>query len=247
MQGKNRPGQADIERLRGSLVTLIHRESGVKVVMPQVTTKQQARGDALYQAFVNSPPYDAPGQQAQRDWFITYDASTLPESASIAWTADLTGAATGSVVDVGSPYSTFSLVDTDTSGHALYTYQSAGLSNATGCTLEAWVQVLTADLASGMLLRIEDGTRRWDTHLYPTGVIVDDGSNVLLTRDLTSFALVRVQARSAELAVYVGGQLAGSGGPTADSTGTLVGWGTQDDPSDAVAYVVRVRAAEGVG
>lgn len=247
MQGKNRPSQADMERLRESLVTLIHRESGVKVVMPQVTTKQQARGEALYQSFVNRPPYDAPGQPAQRDWFISYDASTVPESAAIAWTADLSGAATCTVVGLGSPYNTAALVDTDTSGHALYTYQSAGLSNATGVTLEAWVQVLTADLASGMLLRIEDGAKRWDTHLYATGIIVDDGSQVLLTRDLTSYQIVRVQAQSAAIAVYVGGQLAGTGGPTVDSTETLVGWGTQDDASDAVAYVVRVRAAEGVG
>lgn len=247
MQGTDRVSQADIERLRGSLVTLIRRGSGVKVVMPKVTTKQQERADALYQQFVSAPPYDPPGKSAQRSWFIEYDASTLPESASLAWTAELTGAATGSVAHVGSPYSTFALTDTDTSGHALYYYNSAGLTNAAGVTLEAWVQVLTADIASGMLLRIEDGAKRWDTHLYPTGVIVDDGSNILLTRDLTSFALVRLQARSAGIAVYVGGQLAGTGGPTTDSTETLVGWGTQDDVSDAAAYVVRVRAAEGVG
>lgn len=243
---KNRPTQADMDALRGSLVTLIHRESGVKVVAPKVTTKQQARSDALLGKFLDSAPYDAPGVQlVNRDWFVTFDASTVPESAAVAWTADLTGGATGVVVSTAGIYSTFSLVDVQSTGHGLYTY-SHGLTNSLGTTMEAWLRVASADITTGGLLRVEDGTQRFDVRLLTGGLYIDDGTSAILTRNLSTFNLLRMQARSNNLALYVGGQLAGTGTAAGVSTNSLVAWGNDADAADCALEVVRVRAAEGV-
>jgi hypothetical protein len=237
---KHEPTQADIDALRGSLVTLVHRESGVKVVAPKVTTKQQDRSAALLGKFFDLPPYDAPGVQVvSRDWFVSFDCSTLPESASVAWTADLTGGATGTVVSTGGIYSTFSLVDVQS------TY-SHGLTNSLGTTLEAWLRVASADLVTGGLLRVEDGTQRFDVRLLTGGLYIDDGSSAILTRNLSTFNLLRMAARSNNLALYVGGQLAGTGAATGETTNSLVAWGNDVDAADCALEVVRVRAAEGV-
>lgn len=244
---KRGPSQSDLDALRGSLVTLIHRESGVTVVAPRVTTRQQERSAALLGKFLGGQAsYDPPGHVVvNREWFVSYDATTVPESAALAWTADLAGGATASVVAVGSPYSTMELVDDQTTGHGLYTY-SHGLSDATGATLEAWLRVADSDGVTGGLLRIATEAQRYDVRLLTGGLYIGDASGVLVTRDLTAFRTVRLAARSAGLSVYVDGQLAITGGPAATATESLVAWGNDEDAADCALEVVRIRAAEGV-
>ena len=244
MPKRRGPTQADLDALRGSLVTLIHRESGVKVVAPKATTCQQSRSEALLSKFLDLGA--AVITHAQQTWFVTYDASTLPESAALAWTADLTGEVAGTVAHVGSPYSTFALVDIDSTGYGLYSY-SHGLTDTVGATLEAWARVLSSDLTTGGLLRIETEANRYDVRLQTGGLYIDDVSAALLTRDLTTFSLLRLAARSAGLALYVDDQLAGTGAAASGASGSLVAWGTEQEAADMSLEVVRVRAAEGVG
>lgn len=240
-QGERRPREADIQRAREAFGANVRAvTSNVRVVAPKFTTLQQARSDALL-AKLSQPSYGQ-GATYSPSWFISYDPSLgyIPESASLAWTKDLTGtvtvAITGNLCDVTDA--------TASSAALLYYYSTASISNAKGTTFEARVRIVSADLAtgSGMLMRIEDGVNRFDVYLRARTLNVQDAGLNAASVDLTTFSLVRLEAQSEHIAVYVDGRKKLVGSSNIASSAELVGWGV---PLASVASfrVSRVRAA----
>lgn len=240
-QGERRPREADIQRAREAFGANVRAVTqNVRVVAPKFTTIQQAKSDALL-AKLAQPAYGQ-GTSYSPSWFISYDPSLgyVPQSATLAWTSDLTGvvavAVTGNLCDV---------TDTSASSAALlYYYSTASLSNAKGTTFEARVRMVSADVAtgSGMLMRVEDGTNRFDVYLRQRTVNVGDLGLTSASVDLTTFSLVRLEAKSEHIAVYVDGRRKCVGSINIASTAQLVGWGVPLE-STASFRVSVVRAA----
>jgi len=233
--------QTAMRDLRQRLGSVIKREAGVTVVAPKVLTSQQARSDALALKFANSPAYRTASSGPA--WFLNYSGDLTPQCADLAWTADITSGC-GSAVLSGA---TFELTDMAAGGHAAYWYDSATLSNSAGVTFEAKLLMVSADTAagSGFLMRIEDGTKSFDLYVR-TGDLNVSGDAVY-SHDLSAgFHTLRMVSRTADVAVYLDGNLVTSGAATGDTTLKRLTWGTRQnrDADTALVRVLRIRAAD---
>jgi hypothetical protein len=226
--------------LRETLGAVIRRGAGFTVIAPQVLTIQQDRAKALASKFAAMPGIAVAGDVGS--WFISYTPITVPESASLAWTKDFSGAVGSALIGTA----TLALVDTDASGHGRWHFNSANLANSQGATLEAQVRVRagTTVAGSGFLLRIEDGTRRWDCYVRSGDI---DCGGAVHSADMTTYRTVRLVSRTSDCAVYLDGTLVRRGTFAAVSANKRVTWGTgATDATQATVDVKLVRAALGL-
>jgi hypothetical protein len=210
---------------------------------PKLTVLQQQKSDALLAKFTSGLSFELPAG-TMRDWIVEYDATSgdLPESASLAWTASLTG-----TVDVTVSNSICYLRDEGATDDLLYSYDIAAttytLSNARGTVVEAYVAVPSASLGanSGMLVRIEDGTQRFDVYVRSGDLNVDDSTDAIVSADLSGFHWLRLDAKGGSVLISRDGRRIGYGGAKAASTAQLVAWGTANGDSSAQISLHKIR------
>jgi len=231
-----------INAIRARLAAAIRQGDGVTVLAPKLTVLQQQKSDALLAKFT-SGQFAAPSNEVQT-WIVEYDATSgdLPQSASLAWTASLSG-----TVDVTVSNSICYLRDEGATDDLLYSYDIAAttytLSNARGTVVEAYVAVPSASLGanSGMLVRIEDGTQRFDVYVRSGDLNVDDSTDAVVSADLSGFHWLRLDAKGGSVLLSRDGRRIGYGGAKSASTAQLVAWGTANGDSSAQISLHKIR------
>lgn len=228
----------EISQLRGSVAAAIRRETGVPVLAPLLTTKQEQRTrDMMFRIASEGFPSQSV-VLCDAAWFVGYSAHLLPEADTPAWTKDLEGTATATV---SGHLGTLELVEGDASGHLWYGLSHA-LSASAGVTLEATVKVASGEA----MLSVHDGTSVFNLRLGTDTITLDNGTPSVVSRNLTAEHTLRLSTQNGYSEVYLDYALVALGSAAGSSTQQLVGFGT--DPNDntkvATIEVMDLRAAD---